>query len=384
MVADVPLGAFLSGGIDSSVTVSLMQASSPRPVRTFTIGFDTADYDEAPHAKAVASHLGTDHTEHYVSEEAVLDVVPRIPNAYDEPFGDSSQIPTILLSALTRQHVTVALSGDGGDELFAGYDRYGVSADLWRKLRAVPHSGRVLAGRVLNRVASERLRPIVRAALPLVSTRLRGRDPSYRFEHWAELLGAKTREDVYRFAVSVWKEPQALTGAPEHATVLSDARLHPDFDTLVEQAMYIDLVTYLPDDLLVKVDRASMAASLEARVPFLDHRVVEFAWRLPLHMKVRNGATKWALRQVLARHVPPAITERTKMGFGAPIGVWLRGPLRAWAQSLLDADRLKREGYIDPAPVQRLWEEHTSGVRDWKYMLWMVLTFQAWLEAGGA
>lgn len=384
MMSDVPLGAFLSGGVDSSTVVAMMQAHSSRPVKTFSIGFHEAGFDEAVHAKAVARHLGTDHTEMYVSSEEAMAVIPLLPAMYDEPFSDSSQIPTFLVSRLAKQQVTVSLSGDGGDELFAGYNRYAATERLWKVLEKIPLALRRAAAVTLTSVSPGTWNSIGGALQKLVPA-------SARLSHFGEslhksagVLPSRSPEELYYGLVSHWPDPSAVViGGNEPATLVSGDR--PDLTGLddVQRMMALDILTYLPDDILVKVDRAAMRVSLESRVPFLDHRVVEFAWRLPQSLKIRGGQTKWALRQVLYRHVPSNLIERPKMGFGVPIHAWLRGPLRAWAEDLLDKRRLEREGYFNPVPIRKRWEEHLSGRRNWQHHLWDVLMFQSWLEAQG-
>lgn len=385
MVADVPLGAFLSGGVDSSTVVALMQAQSPRPVRTFSIGFHEDEYNEAQHAAAVARHLGTEHTELYVTPAEAMAVVPDLPRLYDEPFGDSSQIPTFLVSRLARQQVTVSLSGDGGDELFGGYNRYFLAQRIWRMVGwAPPLLRRAAAGGIttLSPAAWNRGFAAVRRVLP---ARLRYANAGDKLHKLAEILSVPNPEAMYRGLVSHWKEPERIViGGGEPATVLTDPESWAPLLSFPERIMFLDTLTYLPDDILVKVDRATMGVSLESRIPLLDHRLVEFAWRLPLAMKVRDGVGKWLLREVLYRHVPRALIERPKTGFGVPIDVWLRGPLRAWAEALLDEDRLAREGFFDPAPIRAKWAEHLAGRRGWHYYLWDVLMFQAWLERQAA
>lgn len=376
MVADVPLGAFLSGGIDSSTVVALMQAQSRSPVRTFTIGFGEPGYNEAEHAKAVAAHLGTDHTELYVTSQQALDVIPRLPRLYDEPFSDSSQIPTFLVSQLARQHVTVSLSGDAGDELFCGYTRYLAAAGMWRKLTRVPAPMRRAAAAAITSVSPAAWNRFSRC-LPTARTHRLGD----KLHKGAGVIGSGSIDALYMGLVSHWDDPASVVfGAQEPPTFLTGAQ--PDLAGLnaIERMMALDTMSYLPDDILVKVDRAAMGVSLETRVPFLDHRVVEFAWSLPMDMKLRGGVGKWALRQVLVRHVPQSITDRPKMGFGVPIDAWLRGPLRQWAESLLDAQRLRGEGFFRPEPIQTKWAEHLSRERNWAYHLWDVLMFQAWLD----
>jgi len=379
MVADVPLGAFLSGGIDSSAVVALMQAQSSMPVKTFSIGFQEADYNEAGYARDVATHLGTDHTELYVAPEEARAVIPQLPAMYDEPFGDSSQIPTFLVSRLAKKHVTVALSGDGGDELFGGYNRYFWSRRLWRRLAPIPQPVRAGLGSLIQALSPDRWGSLYRGfsfALPSVQR------PGDQMHKLAGLLAAGDPDAMYLGMVSLWQQPtEAIAGVVEPQTTLTDRSSWAKLSEFTMRMMYLDLVTYLPDDILTKVDRASMAVSLEARVPLLDHRVVEFAWTLPLSMKIKSeGEGKWLLRRVLDRYVPRELIERPKMGFGVPLDSWLRGPLREWAESLLDAQRLKREGYFHPGPIRQRWVEHLSGKRNWQYALWNVLMFQAWNE----
>ena len=385
MVADVPLGAFLSGGVDSSAVVALMQQLSRRPVKTFTIGFREDSYNEAPYARAIARHVGTDHTEMYVTPAETLDVIPKLPELYDEPFADSSQIPTFLVSRLTRQHVKVALSGDGGDELFGGYNRYSWAAQIWRKVGWLPRPLRAALAVVLTRVPPDTWDAAFRGLDKFLPASLRHSEPGQKLHKLAEILAVRAPEEVYWGLVSHWKQPASIVvGAKEPMTVLTDTTAWANVGTFEHHMMYLDLVSYLPDDILVKVDRAAMGVSLETRVPFLDHRLVEFAWRLPLGFKLRGGVTKWLLRQVLYRYVPPTLIERPKMGFGVPIDSWLRGPLREWAESLINPARLSTEGFFRPEPITRAWQEHVSGRRDWQYYLWDVLMFQAWLESSKA
>ncbi len=381
MIADVPLGAFLSGGIDSSTVVAVMQALSSQPVKTFTIGFHEGEYNEAGHAKAVANHLGTDHTEWYVTPREALDVIPKLPALYDEPFADSSQIPTHLVCAAARRHVTVALSGDGGDELFGGYNRYFWAMRLWRRLRLVPRPLRAAAAAFATALSPAAWNQCLSTLRPLLPKRLRYANFGDKLHKAAALFSARRPEALYLRLVSHWDDPTELVqGAKEPTTPITDpaAWLNgPDFE---RRMMYLDTITYLTDDILVKVDRAAMGVSLETRVPLLDHRIVEFAWRLPLAMKIRDGQGKWLLRQVLYLYVPRALIERPKMGFGVPIDHWLRGPLKDWAEDLLAEERFKREGFFDPAPIRQKWTEHLSGKRNWQYHLWDVLMFQAWRD----
>lgn len=380
MVADVPLGAFLSGGIDSSTVVALMQAQSSRPVRTFSIGYHEAAYDEARHASAVAKHLGTDHTEWLVTPADALATIPSLPTYYDEPFSDSSQIPTMLVSALARKHVTVALSGDGGDELFAGYNRHLWAPRVWRGSRRTPGAVRGAAARALRAVPPWAIDRAFDRVSPALPARLRIRVPGEKAHKLAGILGARSEAEMYRALVSHHPNPSSLLVHEPGEVAADQAQGDLGGLSFAEVMMALDTRTYLPDDILTKVDRASMAVALEARVPLLDHRVVELAWTLPLSLKLRDGTTKWALRQVLDRYVPRALVDREKSGFGVPIDSWLRGPLRDWSEALLDPARLRREGYLRPEPVRALWEAHLSGRRNHHHQLWDLLMFQAWHE----
>jgi asparagine synthase (glutamine-hydrolysing) len=381
MVGDVPLGAFLSGGIDSSTVVALMQAQSNRPVKTFTIGFYEKQYSEARRAKAVAMHLGTDHTELYVTPEETLAVIPKLPTLYDEPFSDSSQIPTYLISELARRQVTVSLSGDGGDELFGGYNRHFWGPRLWNRIGRVPRPFRRFGAGALRQLSPRAWKKAFSIADPFFPSRLKVESPGDQVHKLANVLPVKNPEEFYKVLVSHWKRPTDLVlGASEPPSAFNDIFQWDDLPDFSQKMMFLDLVTYLPDDILTKVDRASMGVSLEARVPVIDHRVVEFTARLPLNMKIRNGQGKWVLRQILYKYVPKTLLERPKMGFGMPISTWLRGPLRDWAESLLDERRLREEAILNPLPIRRKWAEHLSGKHNWQYELWDILMFEAWLE----
>ena len=383
MIADVPLGAFLSGGIDSSTIVALMQSQSSRPVKTFTIGFNESDYNEAEHAKRIAAHLGTEHTELYVTPQEALDVVPLLPSMYDEPFADVSQIPTFLVSKLARQSVTVSLSGDGGDELFGGYTRYLHTKSMWKYLKPVPKSLRKMGANVIYSMSPAGIDRVYALAKRLISLKNRRSAVGDKAHKFAGFLELDSPEAIYMRALSHWTSPtNVVIGSHEPDTISGFIRQSAWLPGTEELMMLTDLVNYLPDDILTKVDRASMAVSLEARVPIIDHRIVEFAWRLPLHFKIRDGVSKWILRQVLYKYVPAALVERPKMGFGVPIDSWLRGPLREWAEDLLSSDALKREGIFNPEPIRRCWEEHSSGARNWQYLIWDVLVFQDWMRHG--
>jgi asparagine synthase (glutamine-hydrolysing) len=381
MIADVPLGAFLSGGVDSSTVVALMQAQSNRPVRTFTIGFKEEGYNEAEDAKAVAHHLGTEHTELYVTSQEAMAVIPKLPLLYDEPFSDSSQIPTYLVSQMTRQFVKVSLSGDGGDELFAGYNRYFLGRNIWKNIGWIPKGIRSKISKGLTLLSPNVLDTIFSALNYILPQKIKQRNPGDKLHKLSEILAINNPEEMYLRLVSHWNSPTTIVlNASEPITTLTNQNIWANLCDFTQNMMYLDLITYLPDDLLVKVDRAAMGVSLETRVPFLDHRIVEFAWRLPLSMKIRNGQGKWILRQVLYKYVPRDLIERPKMGFGVPIDSWLKGPLREWAESLLNEKRLREEGFFNPQPIQEKWIEHLSGRRNWQYYLWDVLMFQAWLS----
>jgi|SRR5579863_1211341 len=381
MVADVPLGAFLSGGIDSSTVVALMQAQTPRPVQTFSIGFYESGYNEAAHAKAVAEHLGTAHTELYVTPAEAQAVIPRLPTIYDEPFADSSQIPTFLVSQLARRHVTVSLSGDGGDEVFAGYSKYLWNIGMCKLVSRVPLSLRRAGARAITRVSRRQWDGIFRGLGPVHPNGGKRRSLGHKLHKLAGILELPDLKAMYVGLVSHWLKPELVVrGSQEPMTLLTMPDSWSGLANLTAQMMFIDSVTYLPDDILTKLDRASMAVSLEARVPLLDHRILELAWRIPLSLKVRQKKGKWLLRELLYRYVPRTLVDRPKSGFGLPLGAWLRGPLRPWAEELLDKRRIRDEGFFDPQPVRALWTEHLAGRGAWEYHLWAILMFQGWLE----
>jgi asparagine synthase (glutamine-hydrolysing) len=379
MIADVPLGAFLSGGVDSSTVVALMQAQSQRPVKTFTIGFHEQGYNEAIDAKRVAGYLHTDHTELYLTYKDALDVIPLLPAMYDEPFSDSSQIPTFLVSKLARRSVTVSLSGDGGDELFGGYSRYSLTRKIWNSMRLIPAPLREAVASSLRALPPDRIDAAFRMLRPLIPKRLTPSAPGDKAQKLATFLPLQSPQAVYYRALSHWDNPGYVVVDSCEPSTLRDSIEELSASFGIEEVMMVtDLLTYLPDDILTKVDRASMAVSLEARVPLLDHRVVEFAWRLPRELKIRDGVSKWILRQVLYKYVPKHLINRPKMGFGVPVDSWLRGPLRDWAEDLLSEKNFALHGFFNVVPIRKKWREHLSGDHNWQYLIWDVLVFQNW------
>ncbi len=375
MVSDVPLGAFLSGGIDSTAVVATMQHLSDRAIKTFSIGFSEADYNEADAAAEIARHLGTDHTELTVTPADAQAVIPSLPSMYDEPFADSSQIPTYLVSQLARKQVTVSLSGDGGDEVFGGYNRYTWANNLARAFGPLPTPLRRLLRGGIESVSPQRWD----ALAAIAPGRYRPARFGDKLHKLAEVLDAPDFAAIYARLVSQWKSPdRAVPGVTSPVSIVDDAAAWPQLPSRSEQLMLLDAISYLPDDILVKLDRASMAVSLESRVPYLDHELYAFAWRLPLDKKIRTGTRKWILRELLARHVPRQMFERPKMGFGVPIGDWLRGDLRDWAESLLTPHRLRESEIFDADTIAAVWHEHLAGSRNHQYLLWPVLMFEAW------
>ncbi len=380
-IADVPLGAFLSGGLDSSLIVALMQTRNRKPVKTFTIGFTESGFNEAEYARAVADHLQTEHTELYLSGRQAMEVIPLLPDLYDEPFADSSQIPTFLVARMTREHVTVALSGDGGDELFGGYNRYLWVPAIWNKLSWLPYAIRQRLCRLLIRSAALGQadgRWISRMLPDRVQVALAG-DKLQKLG--LRLQNVRTIDEFYCSLISEWNAPGELVRAgQEPQTLLARSREWPDLPQPEERMMYLDAMTYLPGDILCKVDRAGMGVSLESRIPFLDHRLVELSWRIPLGLKIRDGQGKWLLRRILHKYVPTELLERPKQGFAIPLGEWLRQPLRDWAEDLLDPHTMAEQGLLHVEPVQKKWQEHLTGKQNWEQSLWTVLMFQAWLQ----
>lgn len=373
MISDVPLGAFLSGGVDSSAVVALMQSQSTKPIRTFTIGFQDIAYNEALYAKSVAKHIGTDHTDAYVTPEECMSVIQKLPKLYDEPFADSSQIPTYLVCKLARQSVSVSLSGDGGDEFFLGYNRH-VQLDRLQKLfKIIPSAARNFISAGLDMVPASLMESILRKRKHGIL--------ADQVQKFAEIITKSDHAEMYQTLTKFWEYPSEIVlDSKERQSLLTDKTMWPVFTNALHQLMYIEQMTSLPDDMLVKVDRAAMGLGLETRVPFLDHRLIEFSWRLPLSMKYRDGLSKWILRQVLYKYVPSPLIERPKAGFGIPIDVWLKGPLRDWAEELLRESRLRNEGYLNANLVSAKWSEHIAGKKKWQPHLWGVLMFQAWLE----
>jgi len=382
-VADVPLGALLSGGVDSSLIVALMQKISRQPVQTFTIGFSESGYNEAEHARSVAQHLGTDHTELYVAPDQAREVIPKLANIYDEPFADSSQIPTYLVSAMARSSVTVALSGDGGDELFGGYTRYSIADSIWSRLNRYPVSIRRAVARSLYHAPKSVKRNLLHVAQHMSNGQVSVTGRQDQFDRLLQIASMPSFVNLYDELIAHWKSPQSIIQGDVRQESVSYNELVNKMECLYERMMYMDTMSYLPDDILTKVDRAAMSVSLETRVPLLDHQLVEWVWGLPFHYKVRDGRTKYLLRKVLYRHVPQKLIDRPKMGFGVPLGEWLRGPLREWAEELLSVEKLQKGGLLGADPIRAIWKEHQRRNGDWHYYLWDILMFQSWRGENG-
>ncbi len=382
MISDVPIGAFLSGGIDSSLVVSIMQSLSKNKVKTFTIGFNEDGYNEAKHAKKIANYLDTDHTELYVSASEALSVIPKIPKIYDEPFSDSSQIPTFLVSQLAAKDVSVSLSGDGGDELFGGYNRYIYTKNWWSIIQKFPFFFRKRTANLLNSISPSLWNSIGNNVNRIFKNNIIGNSFENKIEKISGALKINSTINLYKYFISNWKNPNnALINSSRMNTFFMPNDLNLN---IVEQMMYLDTINYLPNDILVKLDRASMAVSLESRVPMLDHKLAEFSWTLPLDKKIRNNQGKWILKKTLSQYLPNELIDRPKMGFGVPIDYWLRNSLNEWAENLLDESKLRKEGYFNPKAIRKKWDEHIEGKRNWQHQLWAVLMFQAWLDENHA
>ncbi|MBU3568199.1 asparagine synthase (glutamine-hydrolyzing) [Polynucleobacter alcilacus] len=379
-IADVPIGVFLSGGIDSSAIAAILQSQTAMPINTFTVGFEEAGFNEADSAACIAKYLGTSHEELYVTSRQALDTVPSMAKIFSEPFSDPSQIPTYLLAKFARKKVSVALSGDGGDELFGGYNRYLFTQRFWRWISIFPVESRRLVANLLLSASPDRWDSIIASLNWIAPTFLKGANKGPLIHKGANVLACEDIKSLQIEAMSRWKNPESLVINGREPILKSYDEAILDSHSGLERMMISDIKSYLPDDVLVKFDRATMAASLEGRSPYLDHRVVEFALSLPLVLKFKNGEGKWILRKVLEKYMPRDLIDRPKMGFGVPISEWLRGPLKEWASELLDETRLRREGFFQAEPIREKWLEHLSGRRNWQDCLWTVLMFQAWLE----
>ena len=380
MIADVPLGAFLSGGIDSSLIVSIMQSLSPDPIKTYTIGFDHSEYNEANDAKSIANYLGTDHTELYVTASQALNVIPKIPNIFDEPFADSSQIPTYLISKLASSNVTVSLSGDGGDELFGGYNRYYKGYSAWKNFSRMPYPINYIFSEIICSINPEKWNFLYNHFGKYISDEKNYKNIGDKLYKMADIIKINNPQDMYLSLVSFWNNTEQIV--LNSSEPMSTPR---DYDNWVENLddrenmMFLDTISYLPDDILTKVDRSSMAVSLESRTPFLNHSLVELSQRIPIELKIKDGKGKWILRNILNDFIPANFIDKPKTGFGIPIAEWLRGPLKEWAEALIDSSRLKHDGYFNAELVTNMWDKHLNKSRNYGHHLWSILMFQAWL-----
>lgn len=384
MQSDVPFGAFLSGGIDSSLITSLMQQSSIKKIDTYSIGFEDQDFDEAPFAKSVARHIGTNHHEYYVSAEDALELVPSLPQIYDEPFSDSSQLPMILLARMTRQNVSVALSGDGGDELFGGYSRHVFADKIWRLLRLFPRQGRNSAVGLLNRISTEKVAAVLSSLLAIAPKRYRHRNIGDKINKIKTLLGSSSEADMYVRLTRHWRSVEdILDVSSQHHQLRQIPQQFEKNLSSSEKMMLLDLLRYLPDDLLVKLDRAAMSTSLETRLPYLDQQVVEFALKMPAHLKIRGVTGKWCLREILYKSVPRALVDRPKVGFGVPLASWLRGPLREHCEVFCSRGNLEDAGYFNPKVIEKKWKQHVSREENWHHEIWNIFVFEIWRRHNG-
>jgi asparagine synthase (glutamine-hydrolysing) len=381
MIADVPIGAFLSGGIDSSLIVAIMQSLSTNPINTFTIGFDDIRFNEAKHAKAVAKHIGTNHNEYYVSPKEIIDLVSNLSSIYSEPFADPSQLPTILVSKLAKKSVTVALTGDAGDEIFCGYRTYNKAYNFEKLRSSIPIDIRLLFASFVSSDVVQKMSKSVEDIFFKKNLNHNNISFSQKLLKISDLLKQDSKENLYRSLVSRWEDPESFVlQSKESSTIFSTGDSIISKLDFIDYMMAVDTLTYLPDNNLCKVDRASMFSSLETRVPLLDHKIIEFAWSLPLNLKLNNGITKWPLRQILYKYVPKELIERPKMGFSVPLASWLRGPLRDWAEELLDEKKMIEDGYLNFKIIKNKWDEHLSGKYNWEFQIWNVLMFQSWLR----
>ncbi|MBH10730.1 MAG: asparagine synthase (glutamine-hydrolyzing) [Candidatus Marinimicrobia bacterium] len=377
MIADVPIGAFLSGGIDSSLIAAIMQELSNKSIKTFTIGFHEKGFNEAEYAKAIANHLKTDHTELYVEPNDAMNIIPKLPHLYDEPFSDSSQIPTFLISEMTRKYVTVSLSGDGGDEVFGGYNRYLWNNNFHERTKKIPYYLKNNFAALIKKISPMTWDRIMASFNFMTPSTLEAVRKGEKIHKLAEVLTAKDYSEIYNRLISQWQKPSKLIKSDLDINNIQNNALFLDNDFRF-MMMFNDSTQYLPDDILVKLDRAAMSVSLETRIPYLDHRIIEYSWRLPLSMKIKGGKGKWVLRKILNEYIPKNLIDRPKMGFGVPIDYWLRGPLRDWAEDLLDETKIKNEGFFNVSPIAKKWKEHKQETNNWQHHLWNILMFQSW------